>query len=141
MSMNRRTFLGAGTLAAGVGGGLGALSWPGLAAADDYRALVVLYLNGGNDGNNTLVPTDGAYADYQLARQNLAMLKQSLVSLPGTAGGRSFGIHPSLQPLLSRYTQQRLAFIANVGPLVEPATAAQVSVGCRLPDEGLTRSE
>lgn len=123
--IHRRHFLGAAG-AATAGGLLGGLSLPVLSAGEDYRALVVVYLNGGNDGNNLIVPTDGAYGDYQTARANLAIPKASLKRLPGTAVGHSFGLHPSLAPLVSMYQQQRLAFIANVGPLVEPATAAQV---------------
>ena len=49
--------------------------------------------------------------------------------LPGTAAGHTFGLHPALAPLVNLYTQERLAFIANVGPLIEPATAAQVLAG------------
>ena len=54
------------------------------------------------------------------------MSKASLAALPGTSGGRSFGLHASLAPLVPLYEQQRLAFIANVGTLVRPATARQV---------------
>ena len=63
----------------------------GAAAAqvpDGYRALVCLNLNGGNDGNDTLVPTDAAYDDYQSVRSDLALPKSSLVALPGTSAGR-----------------------------------------------------
>jgi uncharacterized protein (DUF1501 family) len=128
--LSRRDFLGAASAATAAAAGLGAMSWPGRAAGEDYRALLVLYLNGGNDGNNTLIPLDAGYSDYQAARQNLALLKSSITALPGVAsGGRTFGVHPSLTPLVQRYEQQRLAFIANVGPLVQPATARQVLDG------------
>jgi uncharacterized protein (DUF1501 family) len=123
--LHRRQFLGAAG-AATASGLLGGVSLESLAAGDDYRALVVVYLNGGSDGNNLIVPTDGAYGDYQTARANLAIPKASLKALPGTAAGHSFGLHPALAPLLPLYQQQRLGFIANVGPLVEPATATQV---------------
>lgn len=125
--MQRRQFLtatGAASLAALLGSAGGSS-----AATDDYRALVVVYLNGGNDGSNTLVPTDSAYNDYQSARQNLALAKSSLHALPGTAAGHTFGLHPALQPLVDLYGQSRLAFIANVGPLIVPCTAAQVLAG------------
>jgi hypothetical protein len=70
-TMKRRDFLRAGTLL----GGAGMLGSLGLshAASGDYKALVCLYLNGGNDGNNTLIPTDGAYSDYAAARPVLAL--------------------------------------------------------------------
>jgi uncharacterized protein (DUF1501 family) len=126
-TLSRRGFLRAGAGGLAAAGGLGAMHWPGMAAGGDYRALVVLFLNGGSDGNNTLIPTDtGAYLDYKNARQNLAIAPNALASLPGRVDGRAFGIHPSLAPLVARYSQERLAFIANVGPLIEPATAAQV---------------
>jgi uncharacterized protein (DUF1501 family) len=126
MNVGRRRFLGTGGAALSAASGLGALALPGLAATDDYRALVVVFLGGGHDGNNTLIPTDGGFGDYTTARQNLAMLRQSLVDLPGRVDGRSYAMHPSLRPLLERYQQGRLGFIANVGPLIEPATAQQV---------------
>lgn len=122
--ITRRTLLGTG--AAGAAGLLGGLTASSTAAASDYRALVVLFLNGGSDGHNLIVPTDAAYGDYQRARANLALNKSSLVSLAGTALGHTFGLHPSLAPLAPLYQQQRLAFIANVGPLIQPATARQV---------------
>lgn len=124
--MIRRRDLLSTTGFAAVAGMLGSLSRSSVAADDEYRALVVVYLNGGNDGNNMLVPTDGAYSDYQRSRQNLALIKSRLVALTGSSAGHTFGVHPSLTPLASLYEQGRLAFIANVGPLVEPATAAQV---------------
>ena len=127
MTTRRRLLGAAGLLPAAAL--LGTLPGRGDAAIDDYRVLVVVYLNGGNDGNNTLVPTDAMYTDYQAARQNLALPKSSLVALPGTAAGHSFGLHPALQPMVDLYGQQRLAFISNVGPLVEPCTAQQVLDG------------
>jgi uncharacterized protein (DUF1501 family) len=138
--LNRRRFIG-GAAAASVSL-IGGASLPSLALGGNYKALVVIHLNGGNDGNNTLVPTDGAYNDYQAARQNLALPKASLAALPGTAVGHTFGIHPGLAPLVPLYTQGRLGFIANVGPLVEPATAAQVLAGQkRLPAFLLSHSD
>ena len=133
--ITRRSLLGSGGLlsAAGLAGGAGLLgSWAGSSAADgvassnDYRALVVLFLSGGNDGHNTLIPVDGAYSDYASARGNLALPKSSLVPLPGTAAGHSFALHPGLAALAPLYGQGRLGWISNVGPLVQPSTAAQV---------------
>ena len=119
----RRLFLGSATA-------LGAAAFvPGLRAigsGDDYRALVVVVLDGGNDGHNSLVPTDAAYRDYQASRANLALAKDSLVTLPGTAAGHSFGMHPALRPLLPAWQAGRLAWLANVGPLIQPCTAEQV---------------
>ena len=132
--ISRRQFLGSGGAwsATGLLGGAGLLSTlsaPGTAAASDYKAVVVLHLNGGSDGHNMLVPTDGAYKDYQTARANLALSKNSLVPLAGTAADRTFAVHPSLAPFAPLYANKRLAFIANVGPLAEPSTAQQVLDG------------
>lgn len=124
MITRRRMLLGgaAATAAAGV------LIAPGLrgeAADDDYRALVVLFLMGGSDGHNMLIPLDGMYNDYQVARVNLALAKTSLAPLPGTAAGHMLGLHPALTPLVPLYAERRLSFIANAGPLVQPTTAVQ----------------
>lgn len=129
--MKRRTFLSAAAthpVAASLAsaGLLGGLSVSGFAAAGDYKALVVVFLMGGNDGHNTLVPTDGAYQDYAKGRADLSLSKASLVNLPGTTAGHTFGLHPGLAPLASLYDKRRLAFIANAGPLIEPATAQKV---------------
>ena len=124
--MDRRHFLryaGAAPLVSLAGAaGLGSAQ----AAANDYRALVVLFLNGGNDGLNSLVPTDGAYNDYAAARPELALAKSVMAPLAGSSAGHGFGMHPALAPLANHYNQKRLAWIANAGPLVRPASARQV---------------
>lgn len=132
MNTTRRSLLQGAGLAlpglAGLAGGgalLSTLSALGQ-SAPDYRAVIVVLLFGGNDGHNTLVATDAAYTEYQAARANLAHLRASLAALPGSSAGHSFGLHPSLAPLVPLYAAERLAFIANVGPLLAPATAAQV---------------
>lgn len=129
--MNRRAVLRslcvpAGTAPLGAAGLLGSLCLEGSAASTDYRALVVVFLNGGNDGLNSLVPTDGAYFDYQRARPDLSIARDALVAHGRSSGGHSYGVHPGLASLASLYDQGRLAWIANVGALVEPATAEQV---------------
>jgi len=125
--MKRRDFLRAGMgIGLGSSGLLGALNLGHAASAGDYKALICLYLNGGNDGNNTLIPTDAAYNDYAAARPVLALPKNSLAPLNGSSAGHSFGLHPGLAPLADLYNQKRLAWIANVGPLIVPATAEQV---------------
>ena len=141
MNLHRRAFLSQagwiGTCAA-----LGATALKGSAASTDYRALVVLFLNGGNDGNNLLIPTDAAFTDYQTSRQSLALPRASLADLPGRAIGHTFGVHPSLAPLVPLYAAKRLAFVANVGPLVEPATASQVlNNAVRIPPFLLSHSD
>lgn len=127
--MDRRHFLryaGAAPVVSLLGASSLLESGPALAAGDDYRALVVIFLTGGNDGLNSLVPTDGAYNDYAAARPELALNKSVLTPMSGSSGGHTYGMHPALAPLAQLYNSGRLAWIANAGPLVAPATARQV---------------
>lgn len=126
---HRRHFLrfaGAAPLAGLLGASLFGEAGPARAASGDYRALVVVFLNGGNDGLNSLVPTDGAHADYSAARPELALSKNVLTPLSGSSAGHTFGLHPALAPLAPLYNQGRLAWIANAGALMRPVTAQQV---------------
>jgi len=124
----RRVLFGASVAAS-----LGALAWARSATTQslrsDYRALVCIFLNGGNDGNNTLIPLDAGYQDYVKARGSLALSDPELLKLNSTNAGRRFGLHPACSELAALYHQQRLAFIANVGPLFQPTTTAQVLNG------------
>jgi uncharacterized protein (DUF1501 family) len=136
----RRKFLmtlaGSGTsLALGSGASLAisslTLSGAAQAQASDYRALVCLFLFGGNDGLNTVVPLDDSvpgagYSDYLAVRKGLALPRtsagvQGLVELTGSR----FGLHPGLAPLASIWNDQALAIAHNVGPLARPLTQAQ----------------
>jgi uncharacterized protein (DUF1501 family) len=133
--MNRRHFVGAAG-AAGLLSGLTFLSpLTRQVQASDYRALIVIDLAGGNDGHNMLIPVDGAYSDYEKARTSvLALPKDSLIRLNGTSVGHNFALHPAMPKIASLYNQERLAFLSNVGALIEPATAAQVKANAvRLP--------
>jgi uncharacterized protein (DUF1501 family) len=111
-----------------------ALSLAGLGAAvaqsgpADYRALVCIFLFGGNDQTNTVVPIDAAaFNAYTAARASIARPMTSLTSLGAVAaqGGRSFALPSELAPLAALYGSGRLAIVANVGPLIVPTTKAQ----------------
>ncbi len=92
------------------------------ARAADYKALVCVFLYGGNDGMNTLVPTDAAhYAQYAGVRQALALPQTSLVPLTGV----NYGLHPSMAALAPVWASGHLAPVFNVGPLASPLTKAQ----------------
>lgn len=124
--INRRQWLrrtGAVSLSA-----LGAtFGFPSLVNAADYKVLLVIHLDGGNDGHNVLVPTDGTYKDYETSRTSvLALPKDSLLALNGITAGHSFGLHPSLKEVSSLYNQQRFSFVSNVGALIEPTTKESV---------------
>lgn len=97
----------------------------------DYRALVVLYLAGGNDSFNMVVPTNaGPYDDYAAARQNLAVPEADLLGIsPATSDGNTYGLHPSLAPLEPLFTSGRLGFVLNAGNLVRPVSRAEYQSG------------
>ena len=133
--MSRRNFLRVGASLAATGllnrYSLGASLTTALAlgampkaSAADYKALVVVFLKGGFDGNDMLVPLDGGYQDYSKARPNLALKRDELIPIKGYAQG-SVGMHPGMQSLLPMYQEGRMAWVANIGALVRPLTAAQ----------------
>ena len=97
-----------------------------------YKALVCIFLYGGNDNNNTVVPASGAeYAAYAAARQGLALPQALLrpISPLSGGGGRPWALHPSMPNLQTLFQQNRVAIVANVGPLVAPLTKAQYEAG------------
>jgi uncharacterized protein (DUF1501 family) len=113
-----------GTLAAALGTGSVANLLLGArpAHAADYKALVCVFLYGGNDGLNTIVPTDTArYNQYSGVRGGLAIPRASLLPL----GGSSYGLHPSLSGLTTLWNAGQMAPVFNVGPLHQPLTKAQ----------------
>jgi uncharacterized protein (DUF1501 family) len=100
-------------------------------AVNDYKALVCIFLYGGNDGNNLLVPRSGAdYAGYAGARNVLALPQSSLLPItPAVSDGRDYGLHPSCAQLQSLFSQGKLAILSNVGTLLAPLTRAQFLAG------------
>ena len=136
--MNRREFL-RNCIGLSLGGSL-LYSGGGLAApADDYKALVCVYLAGGNDSFNMIVPTDSAgYADYAASRGDLAVPKAELVALNGT----THGFHPKAGKLATLYNSGRLAVAANCGNLIRPVTAAEYRSGsAELPPQLFSHSD
>ncbi|MEM1185491.1 MAG: DUF1501 domain-containing protein [Planctomycetota bacterium] len=141
--ISRRSMLRRGSCAAlGVAGiGSQLLTGRAIAAAldgamfNDYRALVCVFLFGGNDSGNTLIPIDGGnqnHADYVAQRSNLAIplakLGATTIS-PQNTSGRRFALHPSLTGVKSLFDQGNAALIANVGTLLQPTTKAQYTNG------------
>jgi uncharacterized protein (DUF1501 family) len=119
---SRRDFLRLGCRTLSSLGAASALSRIARAqTAGDYKALVCIFLFGGNDANNLLVPNDAAgYANYQKIRQNLAISQASLVSIHDPATNADYGLHPSFAPIAPLYnTSKRLAILANVGTLLQ----------------------
>ena len=106
----------------------------------DYKALVCVFLGGGNDSNNLIVPRSGAdYSNYSAIRQNLALPADSLLPIyPDNSDGRDYGLHPGCVELERLFNGRpnvdpqlvedpKLAVLFNVGPLVYPLTRAQYS--------------
>ncbi len=97
----------------------------------DYRALVCLFLLGGNDANNLIVPIDASsYATYAAGRTSLALPQSVLLGIsPKTTDGRSWGLHPSTSPLKGLFDTGQLALLGNVGTLSVPTSKAQYKAG------------
>ena len=109
------------------------------AGATDYKALVCVFLQGGNDHANTLVPVDASsHAAYASARGAIALGLPDLAAttLSTSVGGRQLALAPSLHPLLSLYEGGRMAALLNIGTLVQPTTLAQYRANSvRLPPQ------
>lgn len=130
MSYSRRDFLRKSCCSLASLGMVGALGRFGILSAyaaptcSDYKALVCIFLFGGNDSNNTIIPLENtAYNNYALARGNpnqggLAVAKNVLLQL---SGGK-YGVHPSIPQVQSLYNSNNLAFLFNVGTLIAPIT-------------------
>jgi uncharacterized protein (DUF1501 family) len=108
-----------------------ALAAASAARAGDYKALVCLFLSGGNDAFNLIVPRSGeAHATYQASRGSLAIPPASLLPIePLRPGGISWGVHASAPAIASLFQGGKLAVVSNVGSLIEPVTRAQVRSG------------
>jgi len=125
--MQRRRFLmHAGALAGSAAfGQLGVIA-ANAATAGDYKALLCIFLYGGNDTNNMLVPVDTAgYANYAKLRSTIALPQAQLLPLAVAGGTPAYGLHPALPGLQSLWNSGNLAIVANVGTLVQPLTKAQ----------------
>lgn len=137
MALTRRDFIRSSCCTAGAFGIATNLSRFGLmhalaqSAPPPYQALVCIFLFGGNDGNNVLIPTDTAgYANYSTVRSpgGLALAQNTLLPIASVTpqnGQTSFGLHPSVPELATLYTAGNLAFLANVGTLAQPLTRTQ----------------
>jgi len=140
MNVSRRTFLSStGALtAAAVAGALGrwGVESANAQAASDYKALVCIFLFGGNDSNNMIVPVDdyAQYAAVRTAASNIALTSSEILPVTtASQGGKRYGFHPQLGPLKSLYDAGKLAIIANAGTLVAPLTKADYQAGKNLP--------
>ncbi len=125
--MQRRDFLKLGAFSTLASVGFGAML--ARAAAPDYKAAVCIFLSGGCDSNNLIVPLDNAgYTTYANGRRALAISNTALLPIAPRSGG-AYGLHPAMPELQALFNQGKLAVLANVGTLIKPTTAAQVIAG------------
>jgi uncharacterized protein (DUF1501 family) len=106
------------------------------ATTTGYKALVCLYMNGGSDSHNWVVPIDASgYAEYAAARRELAWPADRLqaITATGQAADRAFGMPMELAPLRDCYESGQAAIVANVGPLTRPITKAEYLAGSGVP--------
>lgn len=137
--MSRRKFLGTASCAA-VGtttlfsslfnlGMANSLAGASLANSNtgDYRAMVCILLGGGNDSYNMLVPrSNSAYNEYANTRSNLALPQGDLLPLNFTGtNGKQFGLNSAMPEVQALFNNNKLAFLSNVGTLVEPTSKSQ----------------
>ncbi len=114
---------------------LAAMAEASAATATDYKALVCVFLYGGNDYANTLVPYDtGSYAQYQLARPSFAYTHASLdatlltpaaAPLDSAGVAHQYALAPELGSLLPLFNAGKLGVMLNIGTLVQPTTKTQ----------------
>lgn len=129
MAFSRRDFLKRTCCTAAAGFAAASFNRFGLVnamaqSAQDYKALVCIFLFGGNDSNNMVVPMSSAgYASYQQIRV-LALPQASLLPVAPPSAG-AFGLHSKLPEMQALFNQKHLALLANVGTLVRPTTRAQ----------------
>ncbi len=124
--LSRRKFLQL-SASLGVVAGFSKVNLLQAAPAPDYKALVCLFLFGGNDGHNLLVPLNGAqYSAYQSARGVLALPPAQLLNITDPTLG-PFGLHYALPELQTLFNQGKLAILANVGVLVQPTSYSNLS--------------
>ena len=91
-----------------------------------YRALVCVFLFGGNDANNTIVPMDDTnFKAYSSIRGSLALTSADLTPTVYSTANAPYAFHGKLAELASLFSSKELAVVANVGSLVQPLTRAQ----------------
>lgn len=150
---SRRRFIGslltlAGGSAAPFALNLAAMGTAAAQSASDYKAVICLFMAGGNDHFNTVLATDApSWNEYQRIRTSV---DSGSIALPGVGAaggvlpiaprtaqaGRAFALHPSLAPLKNLFDGGRAAIVANVGTLIQPTTLAQYKArNVALPDK------
>jgi len=115
-----------------------------MAQGSGYKALVCVFLAGGNDGNNMVVPTDATgYAAYSAIRSSstLAIAQGSLLPITPRSLGSPFGLHPGLAAIHPLFDSGNLAIVCNVGPLVEAISREDYLSGAPRPYQLFSHSD
>jgi uncharacterized protein (DUF1501 family) len=147
----RRNFLTLSARLAALGlTGLGLRPWRPFFEAEvsaattfsDYKALVCIYLAGGNDSNNMIVPVDNArYTAYQSLRGGLALTGSKLLSPIADANNNPYALHYGLVEMNPLYAAGRLAIALNVGQLSRPLTRTEYLTGVAAPSNLFSHSD
>ena len=147
----RRSFLTLSARLAALGlTGMGLAPWRSLFSTNvqaattfnDYKALVCIYLFGGNDANNVIVPVDTSrYTAYQTARGSLALTGTNLLAPIADANSNPYALHYGLVELNPIYEAGRLAFVLNMGLLNQPLTRAEYQAGLSAPSNLFSHSD
>jgi uncharacterized protein (DUF1501 family) len=134
MAFSRRDFLKRSCCTAAAGFAAASFNRFGMVnamaqSAQDYKALVCIFLFGGNDSNNMVIPmSSSGYTSYQQVRSVLALPQAGLLPITAPSAG-AFGFHSKFPELQALYNQKHLAVMANVGTLVRPTTRTQFRGG------------
>ena len=145
MNTNRRKFLTSTTALTASAAAGSMLRWgvesAEAAGAPDYKAIVCVFLFGGSDSNNMIIPfTDYAqYAATRTAASGVAITQAQLLQFAG--GGKTYGFHPSFTSLAPTYASGKLAVIVNAGTLLAPLTKAQYQAGTNRPQNLFSHSD
>ena len=133
--LSRRGFLRTTCCTAAAGVAAASFSRLGLVNAlaqttQDYKALVCIFLFGGNDANNLIVPLGSSdYANYASIRAGLALPQGQLLPVSPKSLSEPYGFHPQLAEMQSLFDGGQLALLANAGTLVQPTTRDQYLQG------------
>ena len=153
--MSRRGFLGFGAQAGMLGAlsGIGLLNQVQAATVSDYKALVCVFLYGGNDGNNLLVPLDPThYGQYNAIRgsgglalsqsgKTLLATRHAMLQATPAPVDQPFAFHYGVPELDALYSQGKMAVVLNVGSLRQPLTRAQYLSGAGVPAQLFSHSD
>jgi uncharacterized protein (DUF1501 family) len=109
---------------------------------NDYRAVVCVFLFGGTDSHNMIIPLGSEHAAYAAARGNLTIPVANAIPISAGLSGRSFGMHPSMAGLAGIFnTDRKLAVVPNVGVLLKPTTLAAYQNKADLPPQLFSHSD